>query len=171
MGDESKRESWLWRLINNLDSLIATTHSYLFELMPPPIRLPSSNSHNSYLTRLTRVRRLQDLQRLLLSSTPLASLPLRIRPFFLFLTFLILLLLSLLGFHPTLATHLAPPSVPFSDKVLHFVCFAGATCGFYSIWIVDESVRRIWAWRWFNELVSGIVCCFSTHFFSLLSLK
>jgi len=135
--------------------------------MPAPIRLPSSSTRSSsYLVRLSRVRRLQDLSKLLLSSTRLVSLPLRIRPFFLLLTTLTLLLLSLLGFHPTLATHLAPPTVPFSDKLLHFVCFAGATAGFYWVWVVDEGVRRVWYWRWFNELTSLVVCCFGTSFSS-----
>lgn len=61
-------------------------------------------------------------------------------------------------FHPTLAHHLAPPSVPFSDKVLHFVCFFCATALFYTCWVVEEQARRVWFWRWWNELSSAVVC-------------
>ena len=87
-----------------------------------------------------------------------------------------LVLLSLLGFHPTLADRLTPDRVPFSDKILHFVCFYAATGActcppgplrgaltrlaalFFWIWHVDEHARRVWYWRSFPELVSIPVC-------------
>lgn len=74
------------------------------------------------------------------------------------LVLLTLLLLSLLGFHPTLAHHIAPPSVPFSDKILHFIAFLAASALFYAIWVVDEGARRVWWWRWWNEGLSLGVC-------------
>ncbi|BGP35625.1 hypothetical protein JCM10296v2_007466 [Rhodotorula toruloides] len=129
--------------------------------MPAPIRLPSEGSSNPLAqswARLKRVRGLRDLHAWSLRSFPLGDLPLRIRPVFVVYTFLTLVVLSLLGFHPTLAHHLAPPSVPFSDKVLHFVCFFCATALFYTCWVVEEQARRVWFWRWWNELSSAVVC-------------
>lgn len=84
----------------------------------------------------------------------LGTLSLSLSQAFIVATFLALLTLSLLGFHPSLATHLAPPSVPFSDKVLHFVCFFAATALFYACWVVEESARRVTFWRYWNELVT-----------------
>lgn len=72
------------------------------------------------------------------------------------LTILVLLLLSVLGFHPTLANRISPP-VPFSDKLLHFVAFALASLTFYGVWVVDRT-RREWYWRWWNEGLSLGVC-------------
>uniref|UniRef100_A0A0K3CQU9 VanZ-like domain-containing protein n=1 Tax=Rhodotorula toruloides TaxID=5286 RepID=A0A0K3CQU9_RHOTO len=129
--------------------------------MRAPIRLPSERSSNPLAqswARLKRVRGLRDLHAWSLRSFPLGDLPLRIRPVFVVYTFLTLVVLSLLGFHPTLAHHLAPPSVPFSDKVLHFVCFFCATALFYTCWVVEEQARRVWFWRWWNELSSAVVC-------------
>ncbi|GAA5879944.1 hypothetical protein JCM1840_006939 [Sporobolomyces johnsonii] len=129
--------------------------------MPPPIRLPSDRSTSPLAqswTRLKQVRGLRDLRRWSLKAFRLTGLPLRIRPAFVLLTSLTLLVLSLLGFHPTLAARLAPPQVPFSDKVLHFVCFALATSLFYAIWQVEEHARRVWFWRWWNELAAILVC-------------
>lgn len=69
-------------------------------------------------------------------------------------------LLSLLGFHPTLATHLQHPRVPFSDKILHFVGFFLASVQFYAIWLVDERARVEGPvlWRWWTEGVSWGTC-------------
>lgn len=78
---------------------------------------------------------------------------------FILLTILSLLLLSVLGFHPTLAQRLAPPAIPFSDKILHFFAFGLASALFYACWVVDDSARaRVWMWRHFNEALSGVVC-------------
>ncbi|GAA5949487.1 hypothetical protein JCM21900_000236 [Sporobolomyces salmonicolor] len=129
--------------------------------MTPPIRLPSDRSASPLAqswARLKQVRGLRDLRRWSLKAFRLAGLPLRIRPAFVLFTFLTLLVLSLLGFHPTLAARLAPPQVPFSDKVLHFVCFGLATSLFYAIWVVEEHARRVWFWRWWNELAALVVC-------------
>lgn len=86
------------------------------------IRLPTSapTAFSSLFTKLARSRRPADLKRVALSSFRLQSLPLKIRPAFVVLTGLTLVLLSVLGFHPTLAGKISPP-VPFSDKLLHFV--------------------------------------------------
>ncbi|GAA5937937.1 uncharacterized protein JCM15063_005418 [Sporobolomyces koalae] len=140
--------------------------------MVAPIRLPSdrtrssavglesSNPFSQFLARLRRVRGFTDAKRVCMFSVRLAQLPLRIRPFFLLTTFVALSILSVLGFHPTLATHLAPPSVPFSDKVLHFVCFLFATTTFYHIWVVEDHARKVFVgWRWFNEILTFAVCC------------
>ncbi|GAA5883441.1 hypothetical protein JCM16303_003800 [Sporobolomyces ruberrimus] len=139
--------------------------------MPPPIRLPTNarSPFSSYLSRFSRIRQLSDLSRLVYFSLPLSpSLPqLQIRPFFLLTTFITLVLLSLLGFHPTLATKIAPTSVPFSDKVLHFVCFFIATWSFYRIWKVKDEARKVWiGWRMFNEGMTFGVCCIVGGIFS-----
>ncbi|GAA5987765.1 hypothetical protein JCM11641_006523, partial [Rhodosporidiobolus odoratus] len=129
--------------------------------MPAPIRLPASRQPSTAarsFARLKRVRSVRDCGRFSMKSWRLAALPLRIRPAFILYTFLTLLLLSLLGFHPTLASHLAHPSVPFSDKILHFICFLIATVLFYHVWQVEEQVRRVWWWKWFNEIVCFGVC-------------
>ncbi|GAA5838481.1 hypothetical protein JCM11251_003405 [Rhodosporidiobolus azoricus] len=123
------------------------------------IRLPSEPSPLAQsFAKLKQVRGVRDLWRWSFKSFRLAGLPLRLRPAFILYTFLTLLVLSLLGFHPTLAHHIAPPDVPFSDKVLHFVCFWAATMLFYRIWVVEEHARRVWMWAWFPELVSVGVC-------------
>lgn len=133
--------------------------------MAPPIRLPGDprSSTSSWTTpvrqswtRLKQVRGLGDLARWSLRSFRLAHLPLRIRPALVLGTFLALLVLSLLGFHPTLASHLTPAAVPWSDKLLHFICFGIATALFYSCWVVEEHARRVTFWRYWNELVSLI---------------
>ncbi|TNY21559.1 hypothetical protein DMC30DRAFT_446068 [Rhodotorula diobovata] len=128
--------------------------------MAPPIRLPSDrpSALSRSLAKLRQVKHVRDLRKWALASFRLADLPLRIRPAFVLLTFVSLLVLSLLGFHPTLARHLAPPKVPFSDKVLHFVCFAAATALFYACWVVDEHARRVWVWRHFKEGATVLVC-------------
>ncbi|GAA5894743.1 hypothetical protein JCM8208_006057 [Rhodotorula glutinis] len=128
--------------------------------MAPSIRLPSDrpSALSQSLAKLRQVRGIADLRKWTLKSFPLPDLPLRIRPAFVLLTFLSLLVLSLLGFHPTLAHHLAPPQVPFSDKVLHSVCFAAATALFYACWVVEESARRVAVWRYFKEGATVVVC-------------
>lgn len=68
-----------------------------------------------------------------------------------------MMLLSLLGFHPTLAEHISPP-VPFSDKLLHFIGLAIASGLFYGIFKVEEEARRMVVWRYFAEGISGVVC-------------
>ncbi|KAF9050015.1 hypothetical protein BJ165DRAFT_1525308 [Panaeolus papilionaceus] len=82
------------------------------------------------------------------------DLPIRLRPWFMVFTALIMLLLAFLGF--TNFSH----SLPLNDKLLHFICFGIATAVFYFIIDVEESARRVWFWRhssWFTTL---FVCCF-----------
>lgn len=61
------------------------------------------------------------------------QIPLRLRPAFLALNVVVLLLLALLGFHPRGGDWL-----PINDKLLHFVCFFFATALFYMIFDVEE---------------------------------
>ncbi|KAE8221469.1 hypothetical protein CF319_g5180 [Tilletia indica] len=81
------------------------------------------------------------------------ALPVRIRLAFVLLNVLDLTLLGLLGFHPH-----AQEYVFLNDKVLHFFGFFFATMLFYGMWDVDESARRIWFWRHFPLLLSGVTC-------------
>lgn len=87
------------------------------------IRLNDNSAPSAFrraFSKLLRSRRPADLKRVALSSFRLQGLPLKIRPAFVVLTGLTLVVLSVLGFHPTLAGRISPP-VPFSDKLLHFV--------------------------------------------------
>lgn len=68
-----------------------------------------------------------------------------------------LIVLSLLGFHPTLARRVQPP-IPFSDKLLHFVCFSLATALFYAVWYVEPDARVLQPWRYWPEYASIGVC-------------
>lgn len=78
-------------------------------------------------------RSVEDLRKALLSRVRLGGgLPLRVRPAFVVLTALSLFVLGALGFHPTLAKKISPDAIPFSDKILHFVCFAFASAEFYA---------------------------------------
>ncbi|SCV74754.1 BQ2448_7783 [Microbotryum intermedium] len=110
------------------------------------------------LHSLIRVRRSSDLTRLLWKSYSIdRRFPVRVRPMMALLTASSLLVLAALGFHPTLANKISPP-VPFSDKLLHFVCFTFASAQFYAIWNVDQAVRTYWHWKYWNVLVSLLVC-------------
>jgi len=82
------------------------------------------------------------------------DLPIRLRPWFLVFTSLIMVLLALLGF-----TNI-PDKWPVDDKILHFVCFGGATGVFYFIFDVDEDARRIWFWRYFGMTATAVICFF-----------
>lgn len=68
-----------------------------------------------------------------------------------------MMLLSALGFHPTLAQRISPP-VPWSDKLLHFVGLAIASGLFYGVFKVEEGGRRTLGWRYFGEGISAVVC-------------
>ncbi|KAN0132117.1 hypothetical protein V8E53_010154 [Lactarius tabidus] len=81
---------------------------------------------------------------------PKYDLPLRIRPWFVLLTTLIILTLAFLGF-----TNLA---FPLNDKLLHFFCLGIATGVFYFIFDVEEEYRRIWFWRHCPMLFTIFVC-------------
>lgn len=85
------------------------------------------------------------------SNAPL--LPLRIRPAFVLLNILDLILLGILGFHPRGQTW-----IRINDKILHFICFFLATAMFYMIWDVDEPARTSRLWRNASLLLTGITC-------------
>jgi len=82
------------------------------------------------------------------------DLPIRLRPWFVLFTALVMAILALLGF-----TKVAQ-EWPLNDKVLHFVCFGAATGVFYFIFDVDEDARRIWFWRYFGVIATGLICFF-----------
>ncbi|TFY76880.1 hypothetical protein EWM64_g7133 [Hericium alpestre] len=73
---------------------------------------------------------------------------------FVLLTVLVMLVLSLLGF--TNISH----GLPVNDKVLHFFCLGLATALFYFIWDVEEEARRIWFWRRAALILTTVVCVF-----------
>lgn len=83
---------------------------------------------------------------------PNYDLPLRIRPWFVVLTILIMVTLALLGL-----TNLAH-SLPLNDKLLHFFCLGVATGVFYFIFDVEEEYRRIWFWRHCPMMFTVFVC-------------
>ncbi|KAI0779363.1 hypothetical protein C8Q74DRAFT_1258640 [Fomes fomentarius] len=85
---------------------------------------------------------------------PKYNLPVRLRPWFLLFTCLVLLTLAFLGF--TNVSH----SLPINDKALHFVCMGFATAVFYFIFDVEEDARRIWFWRSAPLIFTGVVCFF-----------
>jgi len=81
-------------------------------------------------------------------------LPIRLRPWFLLFTTLVMFMLAFLGF-----TNFSR-SLPLNDKALHFLCFGLATGVFYFIFDVDEDARRIWFWRHSALIFTGFVCFF-----------
>ncbi|KAH9985791.1 hypothetical protein BJV74DRAFT_775446, partial [Russula compacta] len=85
---------------------------------------------------------------------PKYNLPLRIRPWFIVLTTVIMLSLALLGL--TNLSH----ALPLNDKLLHFFCLGIATGVFYFIFDVEEEYRRIWFWRHFPLIFTVFVCFF-----------
>ncbi|PKI85114.1 hypothetical protein MVES_001219 [Malassezia vespertilionis] len=70
------------------------------------------------------------------------SVPMRIRPAMLVLNIIVLIVLGLLGFHPS-----AQDYVYVNDKVMHFLGFMLAAFMCYMIWDVSESAERVWIWR------------------------
>ncbi|KAG8213934.1 hypothetical protein J3R82DRAFT_10680 [Butyriboletus roseoflavus] len=93
-------------------------------------------------------------------SVPKYDLPIRLRPWFLFSTLLVMLLLAFFGF--TNFSH----SLPLNDKFLHLTCFCIATGVFYFILDVEEDARRIWFWRHANLIFTAVVCFFFGGFVS-----
>ncbi|EIN11670.1 hypothetical protein PUNSTDRAFT_62207 [Punctularia strigosozonata HHB-11173 SS5] len=83
---------------------------------------------------------------------PKYDMPIRIRPWFIAITFGVMLALAFLGF--TNFSH----ALPLNDKLLHFICLAIATGVFYFIWDVEEDARRIWIWRHAGLILTGIIC-------------
>ncbi|KAI0075749.1 hypothetical protein K474DRAFT_1646117 [Panus rudis PR-1116 ss-1] len=85
---------------------------------------------------------------------PVYDMPVRLRPWFLVFTCLIMLLLAFLGF--TNITH----GLPLNDKLLHFFCLMFATAVFYFMFDVEEDARRIWIWRHAPLIFTGTICFF-----------
>ncbi|KAF8904424.1 hypothetical protein CPB84DRAFT_1677317 [Gymnopilus junonius] len=85
---------------------------------------------------------------------PKYDLPIRLRPWFLVFTCIIMLILAFLGF-----TNFSR-SLPLNDKLLHFMCFCIATAIFYFIIDVEESARRIWIWRYSGLMFTAFTCTF-----------
>ncbi|KAJ7905567.1 hypothetical protein B0H14DRAFT_2660746 [Mycena olivaceomarginata] len=71
-------------------------------------------------------------------------LPIRLRPWFLLFTTLVMFVLAFLGF-----TNFSR-SLPLNDKALHFLCFGLAT----------GDQRRVWFWRNSALIITGFVCFF-----------
>ncbi|KAG6335570.1 hypothetical protein ID866_3510 [Astraeus odoratus] len=91
---------------------------------------------------------------------PNYDLPMRLRPWFLVFTVVIMILFAFLGF--TDATR----SLPLNDKFLHFTCLCLATGVFYFIFDVEEDARRIWFWRHSGLIFTAITCFFFGGFVS-----
>ncbi|KAF8894091.1 hypothetical protein BD779DRAFT_1505213 [Infundibulicybe gibba] len=85
---------------------------------------------------------------------PKYDMPVRLRPWFMVFTCVIMVLLAFLGF-----TNFSR-SLPLNDKLLHFLCFCLATGVFYFIIDVEEDARRIWFWRHSGLIFTGFVCFF-----------
>ncbi|KAN0061717.1 hypothetical protein ACQY0O_005709 [Thecaphora frezii] len=140
----------------------------------PRLEGSSSSSSSSYISDLGRLvspsssfsgNRLAHLRTFLLRSVRIKLIsdqsaqhrtppvPLRVRPAFIVLNVLDLLLLGLLGFHPN-----GQAWTRLNDKVLHFICFFFATSLFYMIWDVDEAARRVWLWRNAALLLTFVTC-------------
>jgi len=83
---------------------------------------------------------------------PKYDLPLRLRPWFLAFTCIIMVMLALLGFSDF------SRALPLNDKLLHFICFTFATGVFYFIVDVEESARRVWFWRYFGLSFTFFTC-------------
>ncbi|KAF9010575.1 hypothetical protein BDQ17DRAFT_1299080 [Cyathus striatus] len=83
---------------------------------------------------------------------PKYDMPIRLRPWFIVFTFLVMVVLAFLGFTDF------SRALPLNDKLLHFICFCLATAVFYFIIDVEESARRIWFWRHSGLIFTGFIC-------------
>ncbi|KAG5647032.1 hypothetical protein DXG03_001402 [Asterophora parasitica] len=81
-------------------------------------------------------------------------MPIRLRPWFIVFTCIVMVILAFLGF-----TNFSR-ALPLNDKLLHFLCFCLATAVFYFIFDVEEDVRRIWFWRHSGLIFTTFVCFF-----------
>ncbi|KAG1799752.1 uncharacterized protein HD556DRAFT_1344600 [Suillus plorans] len=91
---------------------------------------------------------------------PKYDLPVRLRPWFLVFTCVIMVTLAFLGF-----TNYSR-ALPLNDKFLHFTCLCVATGVFYFIFDVEEEARRIWFWRHSGLIFTAVVCFFFGGFVS-----
>ncbi|KIJ67782.1 hypothetical protein HYDPIDRAFT_173545 [Hydnomerulius pinastri MD-312] len=123
--------------------------------MPSNVQLPSSSSPSSssnirkYFKKASKAAMKSHRVQL-----PKYDLPIRLRPWFLLFTFIIMIMLAFLGF--TNFSH----SLPLNDKFLHFTCFCVATGVFYFIFDVEEDARRIWFWRHSGLIFTAVICFF-----------
>lgn len=85
---------------------------------------------------------------------PKYDMPIRLRPWFLAFTCIVMVLLALLGL-----TSISR-SLPLNGELLRFLCFCLATGVFYFIVDVEEEARRIWFWRHSGLIFTGITCFF-----------
>ncbi|KAG2113953.1 uncharacterized protein F5147DRAFT_680734 [Suillus discolor] len=91
---------------------------------------------------------------------PKYDLPVRLRPWFLVFTCVIMVILAFLGF-----TNYSR-ALPLNDKFLHFTCLCVATGVFYFIFDVEEEARRVWFWRHSGLIFTAVVCFFFGGFVS-----
>ncbi|KAG2079286.1 hypothetical protein BDR04DRAFT_997459 [Suillus decipiens] len=91
---------------------------------------------------------------------PKYDLPIRLRPWFIVFTCVIMVILAFLGF-----TNYAR-ALPLNDKFLHFTCLCVATGVFYFIFDVEEEARRIWFWRHSGLIFTAVICFFFGGFVS-----
>lgn len=91
---------------------------------------------------------------------PIYDMPIRLRPWFIVFTFIVMLVLAFLGF-TNYSNYL-----PLNDKTLHFMCLGTATGIFYFIFDVEDDARRIWFWRHSPVILTGFVCFFAGGFIS-----
>ncbi|KAH8108001.1 hypothetical protein BXZ70DRAFT_913619 [Cristinia sonorae] len=120
--------------------------------------LPHSSSDEPVWTRTAKnvQRQFRKSNRAVMKSyhfqIPVYDMPVRLRPWFILFTTLIMLMLAFLGF--TNFSH----GLPLNDKILHFFCFMLATGVFYFIFDVEEDARRVWFWRKSPLIFTGFVC-------------
>lgn len=84
-----------------------------------------------------------------------AKFPIKIRPAFCLFTLITLIFLAIVGFSRTVQS-----AIPVPKKLFHFLGFALITGLFYSIPDLDDSLRVIWYWNYFNEILTGFFCFF-----------
>ncbi|KAH8828277.1 hypothetical protein DL96DRAFT_1165632 [Flagelloscypha sp. PMI_526] len=82
---------------------------------------------------------------------PKFQTPIRIRLWFCMAVVIVLILLGLTAWLPGL---------PLKGRLLHFLCFFGASGLFYFILDVEEDSRRIWFWRHAPLIITIFACCF-----------
>ncbi|KAL0956334.1 hypothetical protein HGRIS_002485 [Hohenbuehelia grisea] len=117
-------------------------------MAPGDDSLPS-NARKTTLRKTARV-----IMRSYSVQIPKYDMPIRLRPWFLLFTCIVMVILAFLGF--TNFSH----ALPLNDKLLHFICFSIATAVFYFIIDVEEEARRVWLWRHAGLLFTGFVCFF-----------
>ncbi|KAI5116573.1 hypothetical protein M0805_006730 [Coniferiporia weirii] len=122
--------------------------------MPSPPTMGASAGASSKGSRMSSKRVFRAIMRSYKFKLPKYDFPLRLRPWFILLTTLIMLVLAFLGF--TDFAH----SLPLNDKILHLVCLCLATTVFYFIFDVEEDARRIWIWRHAPLILTAIICFF-----------